>query len=135
MLRRRLAVNFNQTLDLRHLTPEKARLLAQIDSRNVHFTRRMYYFSLNSAAGLRLVRERLEMLHGVKRSEMNFVCMYAFDTTLSEDIERFTFLKQMKVLPFVQGYLPIGPSRPSLAGYPILRLFVLGFGVVRCANS
>ncbi len=117
MIRRRLAVNFNQTLDLRHLTAEKARLLTRVDSRNYHFTRRMYYLSLNSTSHLRLVRERLEMLRGVKRSEMTFVCMYGFDTTLSEDIERFAFLRQMRVLPFVQEYLPIGPSRPSLDGY------------------
>jgi len=113
MVRRKLRVNFNQTLDLRHLTPEAARLLTEIDSCNIHFSRRMYYFSLNSASRVPMVEEKLRMLPGVKGREMTFVSMYGHRTTLSDDVERFSFIQRLRAIPFTQRYRPINGPPPD----------------------
>ena len=116
--RRDLQVNFNQTLDLQYLTPKKAQLLLELDSRNYTFTRRMYYFSLNSSEQIALVRAKLELLKGLKRSQIMFVCMYGYNTTLSDDLARFSFLAELGVYPFVQQYDPaLGNRSPTVPDY------------------
>ncbi|MBI5244410.1 MAG: hypothetical protein HY922_12150 [Elusimicrobia bacterium] len=118
MADRRLQVNFNQTLDIRCVTVRNAPFLMNVDSRNYYFTRRMYYFSLNSAAQIGLAKEKLRLLHGIKPRQMTFVCMYGFNTTLSDDIARFGFLQRHRISPFVQRYQPpLGASRPGRFDY------------------
>ncbi len=114
MARRRLQVNFNQTLDLRRLTPEAAGLLRRISCANAAFTRRAYHFSLNDARGLELVRHRYALLQTTPSDNVEFVCMYGFNTTLVEDVERFRFLRSLPgAYVFVQRYLPVPGGPPA----------------------
>lgn len=114
MARRRLPVNFNQTLDLRRLTPEAAGLLRQIACSNVTFTRRVYHFSLNDARGLDRFHRRYALLRTTPSDNVEFVCMYGFNTTLAEDVERFQFLRSLPgAYVFVQRYQPIPGSPPA----------------------
>lgn len=114
MARRGLQVNFNQTLDLRRLTPEAAGLLRRIASTNATFTRRTYYFSLNNARGLDLLRRRYALLQPRPSDNIEFVCMYGFNTTLAEDVERFRFLRSLPgAYVFVQRYQPIPGGPPA----------------------
>jgi hypothetical protein len=100
-----LAVNFNQTLDLRLLTARSASLLSRIRCSNVSFTRRCYHFSLNDARGLNTVRERLNLLPLSRQDNVEFICMYGFRTTLGEDLARFRFLRSLpRTYVFVQRY-------------------------------
>jgi hypothetical protein len=117
MARRNLAVNFNQTLDLRRLTPESVRLLRRIRCSNVRFTRPNYHFSLNDARGLDLLRERYALLQATRQDNVEFVCMYGFNTSLVEDVERFRFLRSLPgACVFVQRYRPLpGGPAPNLA--------------------
>jgi hypothetical protein len=110
-------VNFNQTLDLRRLTPESARLLRRIRCSNPAFTRRNYYFSLNDARHLDLVRNRYALLQTIGRDNVEFVCMYGFNTSLAEDVERFRFLRSLPgAYVFVQRYRPVpGGPAPDLS--------------------
>ncbi|MBM3878730.1 MAG: hypothetical protein FJ387_03285 [Verrucomicrobia bacterium] len=78
-----IEVNFNQTLDLRRLTPETAALLRRIRCANLTFTRRNYYFSLNDARGLEALRERSGWLNVNGCDNVEFVCMYGYDTALA----------------------------------------------------
>ncbi|MSU21483.1 MAG: hypothetical protein EXS30_08810 [Pedosphaera sp.] len=113
MLSRDLEVNFNQTLDVRFLTEVTARLLRRIRCSNVRFTRRNYYFSLNNTHALDLVRRRYEMLQVTSRDNVEFVCMYGFDTTLADDVKRFQFLRSLPgAYVFLQRYRPVlgGPE-------------------------
>jgi hypothetical protein len=113
MARRDLAVNFNQTLDMRMLRPEFAALLRRIRCCNPSFTRRNYYFSLNDARHLDLVRERYALLQTNRRDNVEFVCMYGFNTSLGEDVKRFRFLRSLpRAYVFMQRYQPLrgGPS-------------------------
>jgi len=107
MIDKKLQINFNQSLDIRHLDPEKARLLQMIDSRNFTFTKRMYYFSMKSSDLIPVVDEKIKLLKSLKRSEIMFICMYGYNTTLSDDIKRFSFLQKLAVSPFVQEFKPI----------------------------
>lgn len=119
MLRRDLRVNFNQTLDLRLLTTETAGLLRRIRCSNVAFTRRNYYFSLNNARGLDRVRRHYEWLETTSRDNVEFVCMYGFDTTLAEDVKRFQFLRSLPgAYVFLQRYRPVlGGPEADLSGF------------------
>jgi hypothetical protein len=119
MARRPLQVNFNQTLDLRRLTPEAADLLRRIDCSNVTFTRRTVHFSLNDARGLERLRRQYALLQTVPSDNVEFVCMYGFNTTLAEDVARFRFLRSLPgAYVFVQRYQPIPGSPPaSLDGF------------------
>ncbi len=113
MLRRDLQVNFNQTLDVRMLTSETASLLRRIRCSNVNFTRPNYYFSLNDTRGLEVVRRKYEMLQMDSKSNVEFVCMYGFNTTLKQDVERFRFLRSLPgAYVFTQRYRPVlgGPE-------------------------
>jgi hypothetical protein len=116
--RRGLQVNFNQSLDIRQVTPENALLLKAVKSSNYAFTRRIFFFSLNNAALIPTVKSRLELLSGIRPSEIRFVCMYGYDTKLADDIQRFSFLSSFGMTPFVQRYrrLP-GTPPPRLEGF------------------
>jgi hypothetical protein len=105
---RGIAVNFNQTLDILRVTPTRARLLRRVKSMNARFTRSTYYFSLNSCDNLDKVREKYELLGYDRNDNVAFVCMYGYDTTLAEDVERFRFLRSLPgAYVFVQEYRPI----------------------------
>jgi hypothetical protein len=110
--RRDLAVNFNQTLDVRRLTPESAGLLRRIRCSNPAFTRRNQYFSLNDARHLDMVRDRYALLGTTGGDNVEFVCMYGFNTSLAEDVERFRFLRSLPgAYVFMQRYRPV-PGSP-----------------------
>jgi hypothetical protein len=114
MARRGLAVNFNQTLDLRRLTPDSAALLHRIRCSNSIFTRRCYHFSLNDARHLQGLRERYALLQTKGRDNVEFVCMYGFNTSLAEDVERFRFLRSLPgAYVFVQRYRPVPGGPPA----------------------
>jgi len=111
-----IQVNFNQTLDIRFVDKERARLLKKIRCSNYSFTRRNYYFSLNGIDNLELVRRNYELFDFRHRKDnVQFVCMYGYNTTLEEDVERFRFLRTLPgAYVFVQEYKPIiGKKKPG----------------------
>ncbi len=117
--RRKMQVNFNQTLDLGLINEENARIIRSIQSCNVRFTRSVYHFSLNDSHNLDRIREKYALFNFSSRDNVEFVCMYGFDTTLEQDLERFRFLRSLPgAYVFVQEYQPIisGP-KPMLDDY------------------
>jgi len=109
MAARKLEVNFNQTLDLRLVDRTRAGLLRRISCRNYRFSRVNYHFSLNGTGNLDLLRRNYDY-PGFRNREDNveFVCMYGFDTTLAGDVERFQFLRSLSGgYVFLQEYMPI----------------------------
>ncbi len=119
MVRRELEVNFNQTLDLRYLRPETAALLRRVQASNVRFTRRVLHFSLNDNRGLEGLRRHYGWLGTTGRDAVEFVCMYGFNTTLAQDVERFRFLRSLPgAYVFAQRYRPpLGGPEPDLRCY------------------
>lgn len=114
-----VAVNFTQTLDLRLVDEEKARLLQQIRCSNLRFTRRVCHFSLNDTSNLEEVRRKYALFGFSPKDNVEFVCMYGFNTTLAQDVQRFRFLSTLPgAYVFVQQYQPIPGGPPaSLEGY------------------
>ena len=119
MAARNVKVNFTQTLDLRLMDQEKASLLKHIDCSNLKFTRRVYHFSLNDNQNLEEVRRKYEMFGFGSRDNVEFICMYGYNTTLAEDVERFRFLRSLPgAYVFVQKYEPIpGGPPPTTSAY------------------
>lgn len=112
MVQQKLQVNFNQALDVNYLTPENSAWLVKVDSRNYSFTKRMYYFGLNTTQQVPILEQKLKLLKGLQMRQMIFICMYGYNTTLSQDIERFYFLYQHGLSPFVQKFQPVDNSAP-----------------------
>jgi len=114
MASRNIQINFTQTLDYRLLDRRKAALLRHIKCSNIRFTRRVYHFSLNSNRGIKQLARKYKMLRFTPQDNVEFICMYGFNTTLVEDVARFRFLRSLPgSYVFVQQYQPI------LGGPPI----------------
>lgn len=113
MISNKLQVNFNQTLDIRLINKRNANLLQKVDSMNYSFTNRMYYFSFNTSDMIPVIKKKLKLLDSVKPKEIRFICMYGYNTRLSDDIERFSFLQKIRTSPFVQQYRPVLGAQPS----------------------
>jgi len=117
MISRNIKVNFTQTLDFRLLDRRKAALLRQIQCSNLRFTRSVYHFSLNNNKRIKQIVRKYEMFRFTPRDNVEFICMYGFDTTLAEDVARFRFLRSLPgAYVFMQQYQPIlgGPSKISI---------------------
>lgn len=115
----KIKVNFTQTLDIRHLDKEKSALLRKIDCMNTRFTRPNYYFSLNDNKRFSLISRKYKQLGFTTRDNVEFVCMYGFNTTLAQDVERFRFLRTLPgAYVFVQQYQPVRADAPLCDAIP-----------------
>ena len=116
---KKLWVNFNQTLDLSLVDEEKAALIKAISCCNVKFTRRVYHFSLNDCSNLETMRAKYDLFSFTSRDNVEFICMYGYNTTLAQDVQRFRFLRSLPgAYVFVQEYQPIlGGPQPQLDTY------------------
>lgn len=117
MVKRKIAVNFNQTLDIRLLDNEHISILKRINFCNSRFSRKVIHFSLNGLSGLSKVSNNYARFEFGTRDNVEFICMYGFDTTLREDVERFSFIHSLPgAYVFVQQYQPLinGPAPRSL---------------------
>jgi hypothetical protein len=117
MVRRKLSVNFNQTLDLRRLDAEQAGLLRHLRCSNLAFHRRVYHFSLNDCRGLDSLRRHYELLQVTCADNVEFICMYGYKTSLAEDLERLCFLRTLpRAYVLMQRYRPVpGGPAPDLS--------------------
>jgi len=118
MASRHIQVNFTQTLDFRMLDRRKAALLRQIRCSNLRFTRSVYHFSLNNTKRIKQLACKYKLFGFTPQDNVEFICMYGFNTTLAEDVERFRFLRSLPgAYVFVQQYQPI-PGGPPMASIP-----------------
>ena len=114
MASRNIQINFTQTLDFRLLDRSKAALLRHIKCSNLRFTRRVYHFSLNSNKGIKQLARKYKMLRFTPQDNVEFICMYGFNTTLAEDVARFRFLRSLPgAYVFVQQYQRILGGPPT----------------------
>lgn len=78
------------------------------------FTRRVFHFSLRDNRNLEEVRRKYQMFGFTSRDNVEFVCMYGFDTTLAQDADRFRFLRSLPgAYVFVQPYRPVSGGPPA----------------------
>jgi hypothetical protein len=110
--RKHYAVNFSQTLDIAYLTPKIYDLLLKVNYQNARFTRKRIYFSCNHPGTCRQFADRRDMLMGFGIDAVCVVSMYGFDTSLSQDYQRWMMLRRLRLVPFFQEYWPI-PGVPA----------------------
>ena len=101
-----LKVSFNQGLDARLVTEEKAQWLADIKSYNGSFNNRTYYFAWdlmeNSDAILCGLQRMIDA--GVRPQNLMCYMLVGFNTTHQQDLYRFNKLREMSIDPFVMVY-------------------------------
>lgn len=116
MVSKKLLVNFNQTLDLSLVDKYSAGLLRKIPCSNVTFSRMVYHFSLNDTRNLPMLRQKYNLFNFTPSDNVEFICMYGYNTTLAQDVERFRFLRTLPgAYVFVQEYQPIaGKPKPDM---------------------
>ena len=110
---RQVMVNFTQTLDINLIDTEKAKLLKKVNCSNIKFTRKNFHFSLNDNKRLEQLKKNYDLFGFTFKDNVEFVCMYGFNTTLAQDVERFLFLRSLPgAYVFMQQYQPIinGPQ-------------------------
>ncbi len=117
MAEQNVMVNFTQSLDLRLVNWERARVIRRIQCANTRFTRSNFHFSLNHNRNMDRLARKYRLFDFKSRDNVEFLCMYGFNTTLEEDVDRFRFLRSLPgAYVFVQKYLPIkgGPPPDTL---------------------
>lgn len=106
-------IEFNQGLDARLMTPEKAELLAGMRLKMPHF-------AMDTMAALEPVKRGLQMyVEACKRvkgkwnwRDARVYCLTNFDTTYAEDMARIEAIQECECWPYVMIYNK--PSAPAI---------------------
>lgn len=98
----RANIDFNQGLDARLMTPEKAELLGRIKLKEIHFAWDRFSDKESVIKGLRTYAE-----FATKRPHQHNAIVYTivnFDTTIGEDLERIYTLRDLGFWAYVMVY-------------------------------
>lgn len=116
-----LKVNFNQGLDIRLITEEKAKLLKEVRYYNHNFNDRYLQFAFDHISEEQAVREGIETLldAGIAPRHLMVYVLCGFDSTFQEDVRRYRILwEEYKVLPYIMLY-----NKHDIAHPRVLRQF------------
>lgn len=106
-------VEFNQGLDARLLTPEKAELLAQMNLATPHFAMDSMESMKPVSIGLKLYVDACKRIKGKWNWRNGKVfCLTNFDTTHEQDMERIRTIQECECYPYVMIYNK--PSAPAI---------------------
>lgn len=100
LARSKAKVNFNQGLDIRFMTEEKAKALHEINLGMVHFAWDRY-------EDKEMILPKFEMfrrLSDIKERNLTVYCLCNFGTTIEQDLERIYTLRDMGYTPYVMLY-------------------------------
>ena len=93
-------VSFNQGLDIRLITEEKAEMLKDIKTKFVHFAFDRY-------EDKDIIMPKLEMVKritGWKRNRVSVYILCGYDTTMDQNLERIQFCRDLDFSPYVMLY-------------------------------
>lgn len=93
-------VDFNQGLDIRLLTPEKAEMLKQIKTKSLHFAWDRYQDKESILPHFKLFKE----ISGMRDRNLIVYVLCNFDTTLEQDLDRIYTLRDMGYWAYVMLY-------------------------------
>jgi hypothetical protein len=113
LIDRGIRTNFNQGMDIRLITEEKAGLLADVKARDFDFKGSMLYFAWDSLDTEEEVREGIDLLldAGIRGSTLMFYILMGFDTDLAQDRYRAEKLHEWGVVPYAQLFNDGGIAR------------------------
>jgi hypothetical protein len=93
-------VDFNQGLDIRLMTPEKAEMLKQIKTKNLHFAWDRFEDKDIILPKFQMFKE----ITGIRDERLIVYVLCNFDTTLEQDLERIYTLRDMGFWAYVMLY-------------------------------
>ena len=93
-------VNFNQGLDMRIMTPEKAEALKNVRLQNVHFAWDKYEDKDKILPKFQMFKE----ITGWDERKMGVYVLTNFNTTIEQDLERIYTLRDIGFTPYVMIY-------------------------------
>ena len=93
-------VNFNQGLDIRLMTEEKAEMIKQIKVKSIHFAWDRYEDKDLIVPKLKMFKE----FTGWSRRKMTVYVLVNFDTTPEQDLERIYTLRELGYWAYVMLY-------------------------------
>lgn len=93
-------VDFNQGVDIRLMTDEKAEMLKQIRIKQIHFAYDRYQDKEMIEPKFRMLRD----ITGWDKHKVAVYCLTGFDTTIEQDLDRIMFLRSLNFSPYVMIY-------------------------------
>lgn len=93
-------VDFNQGLDIRLMTEEKAQMLKRIKTKSLHFAWDRYEDKDTILPRLRMFRE----ISGKREKDLIVYVLCNFDTTIEQDLERIYTLREYGYWAYVMLY-------------------------------
>lgn len=106
-------IDFNQGLDARLITPEKAELLARMKLKTPHFAMDSMDALVPVSRGLRLYVDACKRIKGKWNwRNAKVFCLTNFDTTHEQDMERIKAIQDCECYPYVMIYNK--PSAPQI---------------------
>lgn len=93
-------VDFNQGLDIRLMTPEKAEMLKQIKTKLLHFAWDRYQDKERILPQFKLFKE----ISGINERNLIVYVLCNYDTTLEQDLDRIYTLRDMGYWAYVMLY-------------------------------
>ena len=93
-------VDFNQGLDIRLMTPEKAEMLKQISIKSIHFAWDRYQDKESILPKFKMFKE----ITGIRERDLIVYVLCNFDTTLEQDLERIYTLREHGYWAYVMLY-------------------------------
>lgn len=110
-------VDFNQGLDIRLMTPEKAEMIKRIKAKNIHFAWDQYEDLEKIVPKFREFKE----ITGIDYRKLGVYVLCGFDTTIEQDLERIYTLRDLGYSPYVMLYnkdnIPRGHELRKLMGW------------------
>lgn len=101
-----LKVNFNQGLDFRTLTHEKAEALSKIKSTTWNFNARRISFAFDNMNMEKSVRSGIEILesYGMKPNMIHVYILVGYNTTIEQDLKRVEIIRELDAHPYIMRY-------------------------------
>lgn len=93
-------VDFNQGVDIRMMTEEKAAMLKQVKIKQIHFAYDRYQDKKIIEPKFKTFKD----VTGWDRHKVGVYCLTGFDTTLEQDLDRIMFLRSLGFSPYVMIY-------------------------------
>lgn len=93
-------VDINQGLDIRLMTEEKAEMLKQIKTKNLHFAWDRYEDKKTIVPKFKMFKD----ITGINERKLGVYVLCNFDTTIEQDIERIYTLRDLGYTPYVMIY-------------------------------
>lgn len=93
-------VDINQGLDIRLMTDEKAEMLKQIKTKNLHFAWDNYGDRNTIVPKFKMFKE----ITGLGRGKLTVYVLVNFDTSIAQDLERIYTLRDIGYHPYVMVY-------------------------------